>query len=60
MSVDTFFDIGIEPYYENKEHSIKLFHGDCLQLLPDGNIDWEKLVQFVSEEKVLKSARKSQ
>jgi len=34
MSIDSFFDIGIEPYYENKERSIKLFHGDCLQLLP--------------------------
>ena len=34
MSIDNFFDIGIEPYYEDKEHSIKLFCGDCLQLLP--------------------------
>ncbi len=34
MSIDNFLDIGIEPYYENKERSIKLFHGDCLQLLP--------------------------
>ena len=34
MSTDTFFDIGIEPYYENKEYSIKLFRGDCLQILP--------------------------
>jgi len=34
MSIDSFFDIGIEPYYENKERSIKLFGGDCLQLLP--------------------------
>ena len=34
MSIDTFFDIGIEPYYQDKEHSIKLFYGDCLQLLP--------------------------
>lgn len=33
MSIDSFFDIRIEPYYENKERSIKLFHGDCLQLL---------------------------
>ncbi|MBA7527150.1 Modification methylase DpnIIB [subsurface metagenome] len=42
MSMDTFFDIGIEPYYENKERSIKLFHGDCLQLLsqfPRNSID---------------------
>jgi site-specific DNA-methyltransferase (adenine-specific) len=30
----TFFDIGIESYYEDNEHSIKLFCGDCLQLLP--------------------------
>ena len=40
--MDTFFDIGIEPYYENKEYSIKLFHGDCLQLLaqfPRNSID---------------------
>jgi len=34
MNTDTLFDIGIEPYYENKEHSIKLFCGDCLQILP--------------------------
>jgi len=34
MSIDSFFEIKIEPYYENKEHSVKLFHGDCLQLLP--------------------------
>jgi len=34
MNVDSFFDIGIEPYYENKEHSVKLFHEDCLQILP--------------------------
>jgi len=33
MSIDSFFDIGTEPYYENRERSIKLFHGDCLQLL---------------------------
>jgi len=42
MSIDSFFDIGIEPYYENKERSIKLFHGDCLQLLsqfPRNSID---------------------
>ncbi|MFH0768485.1 MAG: DNA methyltransferase [Chloroflexota bacterium] len=32
--MDNFFGTGIEPYYENKEHSIKLFCGDCLQLLP--------------------------
>jgi len=34
MSIDSFLDIGIEPYYKNKEHSIKLFCGDCLQILP--------------------------
>ena len=34
MSIDTFFNIGIELYYEDKEHSIKLFCGDCLQILP--------------------------
>lgn len=34
MSIDISFDIGLKPYYENKERSIKLFHGDCLQLLP--------------------------
>jgi len=42
MSIDSFFDIGIEPYYENKERSVKLFHGDCLQLLsrfPRNSID---------------------
>ena len=27
---------------------------------PDGRIDWEKLVQFVSEDKTSKSARKPQ
>jgi len=42
MSIDSFFDIGIEPYYENKERSIKLFQGDCLQVLsqfPRNSID---------------------
>ena len=34
MSIDSFFKVGIQPYYENKEHSVKLFQGDCLQLLP--------------------------
>jgi len=34
MSVDNLFDIGIGPYYENKERSINLYRGDCLQLLP--------------------------
>ena len=33
-NIDAFFDIGIKPYYENKEHFIKLFCGDCLQILP--------------------------
>ena len=42
MSIDSPFDIGIKSYYESKEYSIKLFHGDCLQLLPQfprGSID---------------------
>ena len=34
MSINSFCNIGIEPYYEDKERFIKLFHGDCLQLLP--------------------------
>ena len=34
MSTDSFLEVGIEPYYENKERSIKLFHGDCLKILP--------------------------
>ncbi len=34
MSIDSFLEVGIEPYYENKERSIKLFHGDCLKILP--------------------------
>lgn len=34
MNMDNFFDIEIKPYYHNEKHSIKLFHGDCLQLLP--------------------------
>ena len=25
---------GLKSYYENKEHSIELFHGDCLNILP--------------------------
>lgn len=32
--MENIFDIDIAPYYENKEYFIKLFHGDCLQLLP--------------------------
>ena len=42
MNIDAFLDTGIEPYYENKEHSIKLFCGDCLQILlrfPQNSID---------------------
>ena len=34
MSIVTFSDIGIESYHEDREHSLKLFCGDCLQLLP--------------------------
>ena len=34
MNINSFCNIGIEPYYENEEQFIKLFHGDCLQLLP--------------------------
>jgi site-specific DNA-methyltransferase (adenine-specific) len=34
MSIDNFFDIGIKSYYHSEKHSIKLFCGDCLQLLP--------------------------
>jgi len=34
MGIESFSDIGIEPYYESKEYSIKLFRGDCLQILP--------------------------
>lgn len=26
-------EIGITPYYENAEHHLKLFHGDCIQIL---------------------------
>lgn len=32
--MDNCLNIGVEPYYENKEHFVNLFHGDCLQLLP--------------------------
>jgi site-specific DNA-methyltransferase (adenine-specific) len=42
MSIEGFFDIGIEPYYENMERSIRLFYGDCLKLLPrfpHGSVD---------------------
>ncbi|MDP2917748.1 MAG: DNA methyltransferase, partial [Dehalococcoidia bacterium] len=34
MNVRTNYEIEIQPYYENKEHFIKLFHGDCLEVLP--------------------------
>ena len=34
MSIDISSDIGLKPYYENKERSIKLFCGDCLKILP--------------------------
>jgi len=27
-------DIELKPYYENKEHFLKLFNGDCLEILP--------------------------
>ncbi len=27
-------DIGIAPYFQDEKHSLQLFHGDCLQLLP--------------------------
>jgi site-specific DNA-methyltransferase (adenine-specific) len=33
MGNNTFFDIGINPYYENAEHSVKLYLGDCLGIL---------------------------
>ena len=42
MRTESFFDIGIEPYYENRDHHVKLFCGDCLQILPqfpDSSID---------------------
>lgn len=35
-------EIGITPYYENTEHHLKLFHGDCVQILrqfPPNSID---------------------
>lgn len=34
MSINASFDTGLKPYYENEERSVKLFHGDCLQVLP--------------------------
>ncbi|MFC1937234.1 DNA-methyltransferase [Chloroflexota bacterium] len=42
MDTDTFFDIGIKPYHKNGEHFIKLFCGDCLQILtqfPQNSVD---------------------
>jgi len=35
MSTEVSFEIGLKSYYEHKEHSIKLFHGDCLKILPE-------------------------
>jgi site-specific DNA-methyltransferase (adenine-specific) len=34
MSSDTNISIRIKPRYEDKEHSLTLFQGDCLELLP--------------------------
>jgi len=34
MSIDSFLDVEIAPYHENKARSMKLFHGDCLKILP--------------------------
>ena len=34
MNNNNIFNIGVKSYYENEEHSIKLFHGDCLEILP--------------------------
>ena len=34
MSTVNFVDIRIQPHYEDKEHYVKLFCGDCLQFLP--------------------------
>jgi len=28
-------EISLQPYYENKGSSLKLFHGDCLEILPE-------------------------
>ncbi|MBN1862072.1 MAG: site-specific DNA-methyltransferase [Dehalococcoidales bacterium] len=42
MSTEVFCDIKVEPYYENTERSIRLFCGNCLELLPRfprGSID---------------------
>ncbi|MCD6452842.1 MAG: site-specific DNA-methyltransferase [Dehalococcoidales bacterium] len=32
--MDSFFDIGVEPYYENRGSPVRLFQGDCLEILP--------------------------
>ncbi|MBA7674894.1 Modification methylase DpnIIB [subsurface metagenome] len=32
--MDSLYNIEIQPYYENREHSTRLFHGNCLELLP--------------------------
>lgn len=29
----TLFDVGITPYHENERHTVRLFHGDCLDVL---------------------------
>jgi len=33
MNIASFYNIEIQPYYENREHSTILFHGNCLELL---------------------------
>jgi len=35
MSTELAFEIVLKPYYEDEKHSIRLFHGDCLQILPE-------------------------
>ncbi len=34
MNTNRYSNTETKPYYENREHSVKLFHGDCLELLP--------------------------
>lgn len=34
MNIDIFSDTELKPYYENKERFIKLFEGNCLEVLP--------------------------
>ena len=34
MKIENYLDIGIKPYYEDNEHSIRLFCDDCLEILP--------------------------